>query len=295
LYLVPFEALVTEIEMTEDDEEIPSYLIEDYAIAYLSSASLLKILRDSQQESNANQPLLAFADPEYPPCETQQEETKKRGTTVSELRTRAYLRAVEGGCFPRLPDTATEAQAIAKLFNAPKEAIHLREKAARSTVLNLNEAKKLKDYRYLLFATHGVLPDEVGGIAQSALVLSNPLKEEGYLTMADAFTLELNADFINLSACNTGGGKTVKGEGIMGLTRAFMYAGTPAIGVTLWYVESQSAQELSIGIFENLKAGKNMAEALRQIKLKMIAGKASDASYKYPYYWAPFVVYGDGQ
>jgi CHAT domain-containing protein len=298
LYGVPFEALVTEIEMTEDDEEIPNYLIEDYAIAYLSSASLLKILRDSQQEIKANQPLVAFADPVYPPCQEQKtaaNDAEKLESTVSQLRTRAYLRAVEGGCFPRLPDTAIEAQAIAKLFKAPKESIYLREKAARHTVLNLNEAKKLKDYRYLLFATHGVLPDEVGGITQSALVLSNPLTEDGYLTMADAFTLELNADFINLSACNTGGGKTVKGEGIMGLTRAFMYAGTPAIGVTLWYVESQSAQELSIGIFENLKEGKNTAEALRQIKLKMITGKASDASYKYPYYWAPFVVYGDGQ
>ncbi|EDN66728.1 protein conserved in bacteria [Beggiatoa sp. PS] len=110
--------------------------------------------------------------------------------------------------------------------------------------------------------------------------------------MADAFTLQLNADFINLSGCNTGIGEMVKGEGIMGLTRAFMYAGTSAISVTLWAVDSLSAKMLSIGIFENLKAGKKVAEALRQTKIKMIEGKMNQA-YHHPFYWAPFVVYGN--
>ncbi|MBE9562761.1 MAG: CHAT domain-containing protein [Proteobacteria bacterium] len=73
-----------------------------------------------------------------------------------------------------------------------------------------------------------------------------------------------------------------------------MYAGTQSIGVTLWSVESASAENLSVGIFANLKAGKTTAEAIRQIKLKMIAGKANQPHYQHPFYWAPFVVYGNG-
>jgi CHAT domain-containing protein len=118
--------------------------------------------------------------------------------------------------------------------------------------------------------------------------------------MADAFALTLNADFVNLSACNTGCagdscGENVRGEGIMGLTRAFMYAGTARVAVTLWSVDSGSAKDLSVGLFTHLKANKKMAHALRAIKLKMIQRKASSRKYANPYHWAPFVVYGDGQ
>ncbi len=102
------------------------------------------------------------------------------------------------------------------------------------------------------------------------------------------------ADLVTLSACNTGRGKTVKGEGVMGLTRAFMYAGTPAISVTLWSVESQSAKQVNVGLFQNLKAGKNRAQALRDIKLSMIRGEHGK-EWKRPYYRTPVVVFGDGR
>jgi CHAT domain-containing protein len=131
---------------------------------------------------------------------------------------------------------------------------------------------------------------------QPALALSN----NSFLTMADAFTLKLNADFVNLSACNTGCvkescGENVRGAGIMGLTRAFMYAGTSRVAVTLWSVNLLSAKYLSVGLFTHLKAKKKMAHALREIKLNMIQGKASNLKYANPYHWAAFVVYGDGQ
>lgn len=294
LYLLPFETLVTKAI----DYYIPHYLIQDYAIVYLSSASVLKILRDTQarRDTQPRKKLLAFADPDYASCDDEGDDraaaTSRR--TVAQLRTNAYRQAIGAVCFPRLPETADEANAIASLFKASENSLYFGEEANRLSVLNLNQTGQLSDYRYLLFATHGLLPNELKGLAQSSLVLSRP-ETQGYLTMADAFTLQLNADFINLSACNTGGGDKIKGEGIMGLTRAFMYAGTQAIGVTLWAVESASAQNLSFGIFENLKDGKNAAEALRQIKLKMIARQANQPYYDQPYYWAPFVVYGDGR
>ncbi|RKZ42110.1 MAG: hypothetical protein DRQ49_02940 [Gammaproteobacteria bacterium] len=287
LYMLPFEALVT------DDTHYfkPRYLIQDYAIAYLSSASLLKILRDTEahRKIQPRKKLLAFANPTYQPCGSDQGDNRSRAG--ASIRTQAYRESIGAVCFPALPETATEANSIASFFNSNDNALYLGEQASRNTILNLNKTGQMSDYRYVLFAVHGLLPNQVSGLTQSALVLSNA-QIEGYLTMADAFTLQLNADFINLSACNTGGGQKMKGEGILGLTRAFMYAGTPAIGVTLWSVESSSAENLSVGIFENLKTGKKPAEAIRQIKLKMIAGKARQPYYRHPFYWAPFVVYG---
>ncbi len=152
-----------------------------------------------------------------------------------------------------------------------------------------------------MFSVHGIIPEPKNIIEQPALVLSNPTKKgEGYLTMADAFGLQLNAKLVNLSACNTGRGEHVRGEGIRGLTRAFMYAGTPATSVTLWSVNVYSAKEFSIELFTNLKAnlekGKNQqfAQALQKVKLNMIEGELSK-KYSDPFHWAGFVVYGDEQ
>ncbi len=89
------------------------------------------------------------------------------------------------------------------------------------------------------------------------------------------------------------GERKVKGEGVMELTRAFMYAGTPAVAVTLWSVESLSAKDLAIGFFRHLNDGLSLVRALQAIKLRMLRGEYGE-TYRHPYYWAPFVVFGDG-
>ena len=126
-----------------------------------------------------------------------------------------------------------------------------------------------------------------------ALVLSYPEKD-GYLTMGDVFGLQLNADLVSLSACNTGRGAEVKGEGVVGLTRAFMFAGTPAVAVTLWSIESESAKELNVGMYRYLSQKYGRAEALRQIKLALLRGEKGN-QYRAPFFWAPLVVFGDGR
>ncbi|OQY52114.1 MAG: hypothetical protein B6247_17805 [Candidatus Parabeggiatoa sp. nov. 2] len=276
LYGLPFGALVSAYKARREIH----YLIEDYAISYLSSASLLKILRDAERKTQPPEPFLAFADPEYPPCEIDDE---KGAETVAQRRTKSNLKWINGGCFNRI------------------KALYLGPKASRSSVFALNEQQQLDDYRYVMFSVPAVIPYRVNQIEQPALILSNPLTE-GYLTMADVFALTLNADLVNLSAGNSGCAgdscsENVRGEGIMGLTRAFMYAGTSRVAVTLWSVDLYSAKDLSVGLFTHLKANhhQNMAHALREIKLKMIQGKASRRQYANPYHWAAFVVYGDGQ
>lgn len=283
LYQLPFEAL-----LVEDN----TYLIERHSISYLSSASLLKILRDTQARRRRYpvHPLLAFANPVYSEPET--------FFGITELRSESY-RSFLGDKFMPLPETEDEVIAIKEILKAPLETnpLQLGRKASKSNVFDLNDKEKLENYRYIIFACHGILPGEVNHILQPALVLSDPdpvTGLDGFLTMADIFSLSLNADLVTLSACNTGIGEAHVGEGIMGLSRAFMYAGTPVVNVTLWSVETMSAKELNIGFFKSLAEGKSLSDSLRDIKTKMIRGDYGD-KWTQPFYWAPMILFGDGK
>jgi CHAT domain-containing protein len=174
--------------------------------------------------------------------------------------------------------------------------LQLKNDASRSNVLRLNNDNKLRTYRYLVFSCHGILPDEVDQIRQPALVLSNPDPEthqDGFLTMADVFQFSLNADLVTLSACNTGMGKVLRSEGIVGLTRAFMYAGASAAVVNLWSVESRSAIMVTTGFYRNLKNGESRSEALQSAKLRLIRGEEGGL-YTHPFFWAPTIIFGEG-
>lgn len=306
LYALPFEALIT---APPTSEKPAAYLVDKFAVAYLSSASLLKTLRQSEasRRENGRYPLLAFADPVYQPGPDLSGRKLKSGSSKKKppvarsalqpsLRTRSY-QAILGGAFTPLPDTAAEAKEIKGILQAPESShpLQLQKAASRSNVLRLQRENLLEKYRYVIFSCHGVLPGEVSRINQPGLVLSHPdphTKTEGYLTMADVLGLKLNADLVTLSACNSGRGRVEKGEGVMGLTRAFMFAGTPAISVTLWSVESNAAKLLATGLYKNLRAGKNKAEALRLSKLELIRGKQGGL-YSHPFFWAPMVLFGE--
>jgi CHAT domain-containing protein len=115
----------------------------------------------------------------------------------------------------------------------------------------------------------------------------NPQSEDGVLSAYEIFNLKLKADLVVLSACETGLGKEVKGEGLMSLTRAFMYAGTPSVVVSLWNVNDESAADLMIKFYRNLKTTRmSKAEALRQAQLETINDNG------FPFFWAPFVLVG---
>jgi len=234
---------------------------------------LLKTLRDAkskgaQTQRKERQPLLAFADPVYPPCSNTTTSTETV-ESFAQLQTKSYLKAVSAGCFPPLPSSGQEARAIANLLKVDEESqptpLQLKEAAAKSTVFQFNDKQQLDDYKYVLFSTHAILPNEVSFIQQPAIVLSHsqPTDENGFLTMGDVFGLSLNTDLVMLSACNTGRGDTIKGEGTIGLTRAFMYAGTPAVSITLWSVESKATKELNVSWFKRLQEKQSLADSLR--------------------------------
>lgn len=132
----------------------------------------------------------------------------------------------------------------------------------------------------LHFATHGILEPENP-------LFSSLLLADGRLFLHEIFDLELNADMVTLSACNTALGKLTRGDEIVGLCRGFIYAGTPSIIATLWSVLDTSTTELMVKFYEALKTGKSRSESLREAQLE------TAQKHPHPYYWAPFILIGD--
>ncbi len=159
---------------------------------------------------------------------------------------------------------------------------------------------KLDTARYILFSTHGLLGGEFRGVSEPSLALTlpgNPPNRDGFLTMNEVIGLDINAEMVILSACNTYGqsDNAVSGEGFAGLTRSFMYAGAKSILVTHWNVESQASRELINNLFE-LKKQMKSVKALRSAKFDMKnsirINNDLKTSLPHPFFWAPFVLVG---
>src|SRR6185436_9666521 len=205
---------------------------------------------------------------------------------------------------PRLPDTADELKAIATALEAdPAKVLNLGKDANEARV----KTTDLSGFKILAFATHGLVPGELNGLRQPALALSAPdvsgTEGDGLLTMEEILALKLDADWVVLSACNTGTGAGAGAEAASGLGRAFFYAGTRALLVTNWSVHSASARELVSDLFRRQAqdAAITRGEALRQAMTAMIDGPGFKDdkghtlfAYAHPLFWAPYTIIGDG-
>ena len=297
LHYLPFEALII------DPAETPSkritrvadisYLVKQYQVTYVPSASVLVAQQSGQQlnKPQAELPLLAFGDPVYGNSNPQSLDIRPGKTTNLALRDQNLT---------RLEFSGEEVRRIARVLGVSpdSEHINLQDKA---TVERLRSTD-LSRYRVLHFAAHAILGDQVKTLSQPALVLTRPPGndiEGGLLQFSDILDLKLNADLVVLSACETGLGRLRDGEGIVGLTRAFLYAGASSAVVSLWKVEDQSTSLLMERFYQNLKRGLSKAEALRQAKLDIMrssidlkaTGMRQDLAS--PFYWAPFILVGD--
>ena len=168
---------------------------------------------------------------------------------------------------PRLPDTREELTAMAHALDVdPAKALYLGKAANEQNVETLD----LSHYRIVAFATHGLIPGDLDGLTQPALALTAPdiagIKGDGLLTMEKILALKLDADWVVLSACNTAAGAGAGAEAASGLGSAFFYAGTRALLVTNWSVQSTSARELITDVFRRQSADPTLSrgEALRQ-------------------------------
>jgi CHAT domain-containing protein len=273
-------------------------LLEDREVVALPSMSVLAALRNREDTEPPTKWLAAFADPVF-------EKTDPRLANIvgnddagrdSDVLARSLLtRSSLTGPLSRLSYTLQEATAIADLV--PDEAVSEADplvavgfEASRDKVLG----SALGDYRFLHFATHGKVDTEIPAL--SALVLSrfdeNGEAQDGYLRLHDIFNMKLNADLVVLSACQTGLGTNILGEGLVGLTQGFLYAGARSLLVSLWDVPDRATAELMTLFYgQILEHGLSPAAALRNAQQSM----SSDRRWSDPYYWGAFTLSGDWQ
>jgi CHAT domain-containing protein/Tfp pilus assembly protein PilF len=270
LFYLPFEAL-----------PLPSasgYLINRLPVSYAPSATVLVQLCARPDSARPPLDLLAFGDPTF--ARKQNGNHPVASTTV---RAVDIFKNLTRDVTP-LPLTRKEIHDIASHCSSDKTTLHLGNEATETDV----KKEELFSYRYIHFATHGILDENVP--SRSGLLLStvDDSTEDGILQMNEILNLEMDADLVVLSACETGLGKLMKGEGMVGLTRAFHYAGARSLVVSLWKVADNSTAALMDGLYANLVKSHTPPEALREAKLNML--KSSVPTWRHPYHWAGFVV-----
>jgi CHAT domain-containing protein/predicted negative regulator of RcsB-dependent stress response len=301
LNYIPFEALVTSAA-SADYSSLP-YLIKSNEIIYAPSASVVGAIR--QQENNRSaRSMLIVADPVFNSKDTRARtavpsaNTETRGLGIQsaladvagqDAAASAESSKMEGLPLARLAGTRAEAEQIVKLAKASgtQADVWLDLDASEDNV----DVRDISKYRILHVATHGLLNAERPQFTGLVLSLVGNKNEDGFLRTDEVFNLKLGSPLVMLSACETGLGKEKRGEGVMGLTRAFMYAGAPTVGVSLWSVADKSTADLMTDFYKRLLASQTAspATAMREAQLAMITGK----KYSAPFYWAPFVLVGD--
>jgi CHAT domain-containing protein/tetratricopeptide (TPR) repeat protein len=298
LQYVPFAALTA----TSAAGYAP--LIVDHEIISLPSASTLAVLRQELSgRKHASKTLAVLADPVFdstderlkkptaagkpkpqPPASTAQ-----RGLSIKVQKAAAEAGVTsEGLTIPRLPGTKQEAEKILALAPAAERKQAMDFAASKATATS----EELGQYRFIHFATHGFLDSlnpELSGIVLS-LVDEQGAPQNGFLRAHEIYNLKLPADLVVLSACQTGLGKEIRGEGLVGLTRGFMYAGAARVVVSLWSVDDEATSELMSRLYSRMiRDGMPPAAALRAAQIEMLKQPRWEA----PYFWAAFVLQGE--
>jgi CHAT domain-containing protein len=298
LNYIPFEALLKNADGA--DYASLNYLVKTNEIVYSPSASVIAAIRQNSS-GGAGKSMLLVADPVFSADDprakgnagaTASGDTRGLGlgleAAVNDVSTNAE--ASPGGLhLARLSGTRTEADEISKIAKAGGAQADL------WTDLNANEdnvkSRDVAGYRYVHVATHGLLDADRPQFTGVVLSLVGNKTNDGFLRTDEIFNLKLGSPLVMLSACETGLGKEKRGEGVIGLTRAFMYAGAPTVGVSLWSVADKSTADLMTDFYKRLLATtpQPAAAAMRDAQLAMINGK----KYSAPFYWAPFVLVGE--
>ena len=278
LYL-PFAAL----PLPHRDGFVP--ILVEHEVVSLPSASVLAWLRrNSENRATPGKAVAVLADPVFEsdnPRLTVQRHASRAGPTRGSLRDATLD-------FSRLVSTRLEADAIASSAAPGATFKALDFDASRATATS----QDLANYRIVHFATHGVFDTEHP--ERSGLVLSmfdsQGHPQDGFLRLRDIYNLHLRADLVVLSACNTALGKSVAGEGLVGIVRGFMHAGATRVVASLWKVDDEATGEL-MGRFyaAMLKQNRSPAAALRQAQLEI----SQLERWQSPFYWAAFVLQGD--
>ena len=316
LDILPFESLVVTYPA---EVSFPSgrfgpapvgvrYVADSYDVAYAHSATAFSVQRRLKPKAPPQLDLMVLADPVF-----NASDSRLRGTALAKTRPEngqlklmgaidvtmglsgrrtglAQTRTIgsDSFTFPRLDKTSLLAYALRDtIFRGRPAEILVGSAASKSELLR----RDLTAYRYIVMATHGILDNMVPGLNEPALVLNqigNAKNDNGFLTMSEVMKLRLNADVVALTACQTGLGRHLTGEGVMGLGRAFQYAGARNVLVSLWSVSEDSTTMLVERFFLHLRDGETPRQALR-----LAREEVRRAGYEHPFYWAPFILITD--
>jgi CHAT domain-containing protein/Tfp pilus assembly protein PilF len=268
LHYLPFETLL----MAEEDKQ---WLIMEHEIAYASSISSLKeiIERKNGNGVKADMDLLAFGDPHFGPNENSRNSNNHDGNNGQ-----------NGLIYSRLEFSKTEIEKISSHFRPDRTKVFYREYASEDIL----KEHELRNYRIIHFATHSEIDNERPIRSNIVLTIDDNPNEDGILQAREIYDLELNADLVTMSACRTGLGKFIRGEGIEGLNRAFFYAGASSLVMSLWTVNDQATSQLMERFYYYIQNSNSIMSSLRSAKLELIN---SDV-LSHPYYWAGFIVSG---
>jgi CHAT domain-containing protein len=265
LALVPFEALLTRPVPGPGPAPPASYLVERFAISYSPSATALATLRRADDAPGG---IVALGDPRF---------AADSGAASGERR---------GPALPPLPNTAAEVAALRSLAGPRPFTALTGADATRERLLG---EPALGRAGLLHMATHGEANESEP--SRSGLWLAVSDGRPGFLSVADILALRLHAELVTLSACETGLGRLERGEGVMGLTRAFLVAGARSVVVSLWKVNDRSSSQLMQRFYEGLLArGEPREQALALAKRALLRNPETRS----PFHWAPFVLVGEG-
>ncbi|HST24273.1 MAG TPA: CHAT domain-containing protein [Blastocatellia bacterium] len=304
LNLIPFAALV---------DEKGKYLIESYSLTYLTTGrDLLRLQARMENKQGA----VVFANPDFGVQQKESEKKTTKGNNAEQEKARTVINFSQA-YFPALPGTAEEAQELKAIF--PDAKVWTQRQATKTALKQLNAPLVLH------IATHGFFLDDVivsaaeaksrglfirtnqpGEVSAPEIHIENPLlrsglaftganlrrsgEDDGILTAMEASGLNLwGTKLVVLSACDTGVGEIKNGEGVYGLRRALVLAGSETQVMSLWPVSDEGTRDLMIEYYKALKAGQGRSEALRQVQLKMLSSK----NRNHPYYWASFIQSGE--
>lgn len=265
----------------------PSYLLEKYSFCYAPSASVLSQVRGRKPSVKPGWNILALGDAVYAETDKIKEINPGADRLVAALTSGS--KDTRGRELKPLPAARKEISEIIKILGGPTQS-YLGSEVTETLFKKID----LTRYSYIHLATHGVLLSGSGKVEQQpAIVFSlyGDPENDGFLQLGEVFGLKLNSDLVVLSSCLSPGkwsaGST---NGLVGLARAFLFAGTDSIILSMWQVNDESTAKLFIQMYRNLKNGNgSKAEALRDAKLTLLNSPGT----AHPYYWAPFVLMGN--
>jgi hypothetical protein len=299
---IPFEMLaLSDTGSVKSDKSLPyvsgaEFFGDRNRISYYQSVTALTLARNHSKGKAATGDLLVIADPVYSENEKRDSKAPKKvaptGSLASILKSLNLMGAEgsnqKGGLhFPRLQ----LADELLKSFDRinPSSSHVLRGFEANKDNFLQNIKPSIKKYDEIVFYTHGYFGKDLFPIMEPVLVLTLvPPGTDGYLRMTEVMGLDMNADIVALTACQTGLGTRVSGEGTMGMGRAFQYAGAKSVLMSLWSVSEVASVKLVNSFFQNIKAGKTKPEALELARLELRKG-----IWNHPFFWAGFILVGE--